>query len=239
MKTVVAAVVVAAVVVVAASSMALPAGAEGDAGASSRVIGRGDIVTTILRPLPRSVTSRAIDPSRCRWITFDDAQTEFLVAIAASVRGSAPTGAMVDELAALLDHEDDPDLLAHAEVQGQRCDGDIRAFRLQPRAEDGELAATRLGRQMITRLPAPVLVVSPPAATGVPVSQPVFVSVPPAHWQPVTAELSDGEVVAEVRARPIALRTYTGVHGAEFRTCPGPGRPFDPTLPTTPAVQAA
>jgi hypothetical protein len=209
-------------VVVALCAPAAPASAEGSGGATSRVVGRGDIVTTLLGwQRPTRTGGGASTP--CRWITFDYAQTEFLVAMAAAESVRPGLGPLIDLLGSI----SDPDTLAHADLQGWYCDGTTLAFQLVPRAPGADVA-TNLARRMITRLPPPEIVVSPPPAAAVPVSQPVFISVPAHAWQPITAELSDGAIVAEVRATPVGLRAFPGVPDAEAVTCEGPGRPFDP-----------
>jgi len=209
-----------------------PVSAEEAGGATSRVVGRGDIVTTLLG-WHRPARGRSGDATACRWITFDDAQTEFLVALAAAESVRPELGPLVDLLGAI----EDPDALAHADVQGWYCNGTTLSFQLVPRAADGDVA-TNLARRMITRLPPPQIVLSPPEASAVPVSQPVFISVPATAWQPITAELTDGAIVAEVRATPVGLRAFPGVPDAEVVTCDGPGRPFEPESPASVETQA-
>jgi len=211
---------------------AAPVAAEQSGGATSRVVGRGDIVTTLLG-WHRPTRGGSGDAAACRWITFDDAQTEFLVAMAAAESVRPELGPLIDLLGAI----EDPDTLAHADVQGWYCNGTTQAFQLVPRAASADVA-TNLARRMITRLPPPQIVLSPPEASAVPVSQPVFISVPAHAWRPITAELTDGAIVAEVRATPVGLRAFPGVPDAEVVTCEGPGRPFDPDSPSPVEAQA-
>jgi hypothetical protein len=89
-----------------------------------------------------------------------------------------------------------------------------------------------LERQMITHLPAPRPVLSPPESAVVPVHQPVFVSMPDEQWRPLAGSITYAGVTAEVRAVPVSVRLFSGDPAAEFVTCDGPGRPFRPGGPT-------
>ncbi|MGB6057892.1 MAG: hypothetical protein WBF71_06470 [Microthrixaceae bacterium] len=123
------------------------------------------------------------------------------------------------------------------ELRLQICDGVATDIWVSPRP-GGTDALTTLGRRMITRLPEPRPVQSPPTGVAVPVNQPVFISIPSALWTPIDATLRSGGLVAEVRAEPVSLRIYSGDGSAEIRECPGRGVRFDPFSPLSPARQS-
>jgi len=213
---------------------ATPAAAERTGGATSNVVGRGDIVTSILAAVTNSGgRTSPRPPTGCRWVTFDDAQLEFLVAVASGTDGRVERRAVLDALLAQVGHPD----FATSDLQGEICDGAPTGFRLVPRSASGDVR-TELARAMITRLPPPQVVVSPPEGAPVPVGEPVFVSVTAPAWQPIASELAVDGTLAEVRARPIGMRTFSGEPGTSFRSCEGPGRPYDDRDPTPPALQA-
>ncbi|MEI7887294.1 MAG: hypothetical protein WCJ04_07875 [Actinomycetes bacterium] len=222
-------------------STSLPAQAESQGSASSRLIGRGDIVTSILsqigstgRPRRGTGTSRNTPAPRCRWITFTDAQIEFLIAIMAPNRSDPSVRPLLDSLQGFLGTAE----LANLNLQGQICDGRNVAFRAIPRSANLDLQ-TLLNRQMITRLPPPNPVQSPPEGVVVPVQEPVFVSIPTADWQPVQSTLSLNGITVDVQAEPISLRIFSGEPGARIQTCGGQGARYDPSSARTPAQQAA
>lgn len=213
-----------------------PASAEGSGGATSRIVGRGDIVTSILGDLVaggRRVRG-ASTSTECRWITFSDGQTEYLVAIAAAESVRADHRPVFDVLLAASDQ----DVFATSDLQGHYCGGTTVDFRLVPRSVGADLS-TMLVRQMITRLPAPVLVTSPPETATLPLGEPVFVSSARTAWQPIETTLTADGIVADVRATPVAIRTFSGEPGAPVEQCDGPGRPFAASDPASPTVQAS
>ncbi len=137
--------------------------AESSGGATSRVVGRGDIVTAILgnAASTRRPTQGSPVPTACRWITFSDGQTEYLVAIAAAEAGRPDHRPVFDVLLA----QADSDAFATSDLQGRYCDGVTVEFRLVPRPDGGDVP-TVLARRMITHLPAPRIVTSPPEAAA-------------------------------------------------------------------------
>jgi hypothetical protein len=209
------------------------AGAAGDSGASSRVVGRGNIVTSILgwsgvRARPTGATA-----PRCAWRTLTDAQLEWLVSVAGQAVGLGLRTPLLDPLAPYLDGSALPD----GDLQGYVCGVDTYELRFVPVGAPQSVSQL-LYRQMITRLPAPDPVTSPPAATVVPVGQPVFVSIPLDQWQPVEGTLSSGGITAQVRAEPVGLRVITGDPAALGAVCDGPGRPFRAGTDRSPAAQS-
>lgn len=212
-----------------------PAHATGDAGASSKVVGRGDIVTSILgpgRPRPSTGSGPARAP-RCTWATLDDDAIEWLVAVLAVRAGWGLDLPLLDPLAPHLDGEELPD----GDLQVQTCDGEPVGLRFVPRPEPRTTSEVLL-RRMITRLPAPEPVMSPPPGAVVPLGHPVFLSMPDDRWQPVRNVLTHDGVTAEVEAVPLSLRVVSGDPTATVHTCLGPGRPFDPSS-AEPAVRQA
>ncbi len=198
------------------------AGAADEPGVRSRIVGRGDIVTSILgwsRAPRRSGGSNA--PLPCTWRTLNDAQLEWLVSVGAEAVGLGFDTPLLDPLRPHLDGQPLPD----GDLQGYACGVETRELRFVPSTTPRDLYR-RIHRRMITHLPAPQPLTSPPAATAVPVGQPVFFWVDPQQWAPIEATLQEGSVVAQVRARPVSMRIFTGDPGARSVTCDGPGRPF-------------
>ena len=220
--------------VVAGSAVtATAAGAAGDGGASTRVVGRGDIVTSILGwSVSRGRPSGGAAP-RCAWRTLTDAQLEWLVSVAAQAAGLGLSTPLLDPLRPLLGDAELPD----GDLQGYVCGVDTYELRFV--ASPAERSVQQiLYRQMITRLPAPEPVLSPPAAAVVPVGQPVFVSIAPDRWRPVEGTLTHGGVTAQVRAVPVGLRVITGDPASTPATCRGPGAPFRAELRASAATQS-
>lgn len=197
--------------------------AASDSGATSRVVGRGDIVTSIIGPSRSRPSSNraAVPPPRCTWTTLDDAQIEWLVAVLAVRSGWGLDLPLLDPLAPHLDAGELPD----GDLRVQSCDGDPVALDFVPRP-DPLTTSERLLRRMITRLPVPDPTVSPPTGAVVPIGQPVFFSLPESQWQPVRGVLSVDGITAEVEAVPVSLRVVSGDPTATVHACAGRGRPF-------------
>lgn len=233
------AVVVAPVVALVVAALApSPVGATTDGGARSTVTTAGDIVTTVLFGTTSTRTTRRRVPApaprrRCTWSAVSDGTLEWLVAVGASAAGRAtPVGALVDQLQAL-----GADALLTRTVQAERCNGvPTGRFRVVPTTLT---TSTALTRTMVTRLPPPEPTQSPPPSAPVLVGEPVFTSFTPPHWQPVRARLGVGTVAAEVEAVPVGFRVVPGDPDGRVVACTGPGVPYDPGDPRTPAAQAS
>lgn len=217
------------------------AGAESSS--SSRVVGRGDILTTILlgRKAVRRSTARSTAP-RCRDVTFTDNDIEMLIgAISWDTETDAARryAALVSEFI-LVDASTDEDGGSTPTIEfdlvARYCDGAVEDIRAVPRTTTS--LAQQIARSMITRLPQPVVHQSPPEGDPVPVGEPVFLSVDPMNWTEIHATLRFGGTTASVRATPVALRTFSGEPGTTFITCPGAGRRFDPSTPLSARLQA-
>ena len=207
--------------------------AAGDGGASTRVVGRGDIVTSILGwRVGRSRPSTGAAP-RCAWRTLTDAQLEWLVSVAAQAVALGLRTPLLDPLGPHLGSTELPD----GDLQGYVCGVDTYELRFVPSTAERSVQQV-LYRQMITRLPAPEPILSPPAAAVVPVGQPVFVSIAPERWQPIEGTLTHDGLTAQVRAVPVGLRVITGDPASTPAVCHGPGTPFRAALPASPAAQA-
>jgi len=212
--------------------------AASDGGASSRVVGRGDIVTTIIgwRLGARVPARRGVAP-RCRWVTMTDAQIEWLAA--ASSRRVLADGAhpVLDAVRAHLALGTLPD----GDLQARVCRGTAVDLRFVPAADSPGIEGTvrRLHRQMITRLPVPDPTWNPPPEVAVPLGQPVFVAIPERGWRPVEASLSVDGVTATVRARPVGMRVMSGDPTGQPVICDGPGTPFAPRSRVPASVQAS
>lgn len=210
-----------AVVVAGVAFASTDVAAAGDAGARSTVVGRGDIVTSILgwgRGGGRGGSGTA---PRCSWRTLTDIQLEWLVAVAGQSVALGRTTPLLDPLRPYLDGAElpDGDLLAYV------CGTSTYELRFVERTEPRS-AVEVLVRSMITRLPVPDPTITPPIDAVVPVGQPVFVSIPATGWSPVRSTLSAGGLTAQVEAEPTLLRIITGDPAVRTRTCDGPGRPF-------------
>jgi hypothetical protein len=200
------------------------AGAATDGGARSTVVGRGDIVTSILGwTRPSRATWRPAPTPRCRWRTLTDAQLEWLVSISAQSVALGLGTPLLDPLAGVLDRDELPD----GDLQGFVCGIETFELRFVERTTPRSTQEI-LMRQMITRLPVPEPVLSPPPGADLPVGQPVFVSIDDAGWSPVQGSLSFNGITAEVMAEPVGLRVVTGDPAASPASCPGPGRPYAP-----------
>lgn len=192
-----------------------------DPGVTSRVVGRGDIVTSILgwsRGVRRSGT--AARPS-CSWRTLNDSQLEWLVSVGAEAVGLGYDTPLLDPLRAQM--EGGP--LPEGDLQGYVCGVDTHELRFVPTTAPQDLTR-RIHRRMITRLPVPDPVISPPQASAVPVGQPVFFWLGPRQWSPVEATLQEGAIIAQVRAWPTTTRIVTGDPASPTVRCDGPGRAF-------------
>jgi hypothetical protein len=182
--------VAAAVTVIAPPS----AGAVGEGGASTRVVGRGNIVTSILGWSGGGARPSSGTPPACAWRTLTDAQLEWLVSVAAQAVGLGLSTPLLDPLRPYLHGAELPD----GDLQGYVCGWDTYELRFVPATAERSVREV-LYRQMITR-PSPERL-SLPAATVVPAGQPVFVSIERSLWQPVEGRHPRG-VTAQVRAEP-------------------------------------
>ncbi len=231
-------------VAVALTLTAGPVAAEGGGSSNSSVVGRGDILTTISSMVKggRSPGGSSSHP-RCRTVKLNDAEIEFLIALVAmypEAEGSKRFANLLRE--SLINSEPDPAQgvdIAGYEILLRICDGKADDMWAAPRADPGGGSLRTIGRRMITRLPDPQPVQSPPLGIAVPLNQPVFFSIPDSLWAPVEATLVSEGIVAEVRAEPVSLRVYSGDGSGEIRLCPGRGLLFDPLNRLSPARQAA
>ena len=229
-----AAATIAVIAAVAVCVPTTPVGAAGDGGASSRVTTEGDILTSIVGSSRSSGSRRRSGPPPdCWWQTLPGGTLELVASLTAEfARLGLPTPD-VDPIRPLLG-PDAPD----AEVQQRTCRGAAGGeLRLVPRNTPRPTTEVLL-RRMITRLPDPRPLISPPEAAAVPLGHPVFVSVPPEDWQEVSGTIEVDGTAAEVRATPISLRVISGDPRGGFTTCDGPGHPFDPTAGDGPRRQS-
>lgn len=209
------------------------ASAEGGSGATSSVVGRGDIITSIIG-WHSGGGGRGGPRPECVWRTATDAQIEWLVALSA-VRGGAGGGNPV--LDTVREHLLAPEL-PDGDIQAQICGGEVAGLRFVPRT--GPVGTSQiLYRRMITRLPAPEPIWSPVGAVHVPLRQPVFVSIAEPAWTPIDNTITVDGLTAEVRARPVALRVISGDPNGPILECDGRGREFDPGSSATVRAQAA
>jgi hypothetical protein len=208
-----------------------PAGASGDSGASSRVIGRGEILTSIFarRGGGRPTTGTA---PVCRWRTLDDADLEWLVELTVLAIRLGIDSPLFEHLGPYVGGT-----LPDGDYQLRVCDGEVVESRFTPRDTAPPLHEVMV-RRMITRLPLPEPRFSPPPEAPVPVGQPVFVSIPPPQWAPIEATLAHDGRVATVRAEPVALRVVSGDPASDAVLCDGPGVPFDPTSARSARLQS-
>lgn len=228
-----AALVAATAVVVCLLADVAPAGAAADGGASSRVVGRGDIVTSILgwkRRRPAAATSSA---PACEWRTLTDAQLEWLTAVAARATELGYRSPLLDPVDALASSGSLPD----GDLQAYVCGVDTYELRFSASTGPKSLQE-HLVRRMITRLPAPDPTLSPPDGTSIPVGQPVFISIHADGWRPIDAALTHEGVTAQVHAEPVGIRVISGDPSVSSLTCTGPGRAFDPFDQRSVAAQA-
>ena len=212
---------------------ARPAGADRGGGARSHVVGRGDIVTSILGwdRGPTRGGGRGTAP-RCRWRTFGDAELEWFVAVTTHLAASGVSVPVPDELRALLGSGVLPD----GDLQARVCDGRIVEVRFVDVVARDPLRI--LERRMITHLPVPDPTISPPSTAAVPVGEPVFFSIDPDDWVEVGGSITVDGLTAEVRARPMSMRILPGDPGAATSTCHGRGLPYDPDDAAPPRRQA-
>jgi hypothetical protein len=230
------AVAVCALTTLALAGPAAPAAlAGGESGASSRVVGRGDIVTSIigwrLGPVATRPSGR---PTRCRWVTLTDVQIEWLAALSAGSAGEGGPHPVLDSVRHHLGGDELPD----GDLRAQVCAGAAVDLQFVPRAS-APVTVEMLKRRMITRLPTPEPVWSPPTGVAVPVHQPVFVSIARQGWRTIENTITVDGITAEVRARPTAVRVISGEPSTTTTHCSGPGRPFDPSSSEPVRVQAA
>lgn len=218
---VVVAVLLASVLDVHPGTSPTPVGASSRGGASSSVVGRGDILTSIVRWGGSS--GRRASTSRCWWRTLTDAHLEFLIALSAAASvGELDLPELASFQGLLLDGEP-----GESDFQVRICGARVDSFRSIPRATPAA-GAQVLSRRMITRLPPPQPVVSPAPEVVVPVGFPVIWSVPAEDWRPVTGSITVDGISAEVHAEPVELRVVTGDPALGTVRCAGPGLPFDP-----------
>jgi hypothetical protein len=206
----------------AVSLPARTATAASDGGASTRVIGRGDIVTSILG-WTTGVRRGTTNSPTCVWRTLNDAQLEWLIEVAAHATELQIDSAVLDPVRAHMDGTTPPD----QDVRALVCGSDVVEFRFVPSVDPVDTTQLLI-RQMITHLPAPRPLLSPPEGVVVPVHQPVFVSLPAEQWQPLAGSITYAGVTAEVRASPVAVRVFSGDPATDATSCTGPGRPFRP-----------
>lgn len=224
---------VAVTLVIPTSDAPAFAAGDGGSGASSRVVGRGDILTSIIGWRVRRAGSHRRAVARCRWITLRDAQIEWLVAVSA---GAAALDGPHPVLEAVHDHLDDGQL-PDGDVQVRVCGAEVLDVRFVARS--GPLPTVELlHRQMITRIPPPEPTWSPPAGTSVPLHQPVFVSIAESGWREIHSTVTVDGVTAEVRADPVGLRVISGDPVGRTTLCAGPGAGFDPSSTLGPRSQA-
>ena len=190
-------------------------------------------MTSILLGTPLGTRRSGPGPTTY-WLTLTDAELAFVVQLVAThpvVEDPTLLRTLEQLVAQGLDADVDLQLL----VRNGRFTGDVRTVAAPPGT------ARALARRMVTQLPALRPVVSPPAATAVPVREPVFVSFPAATWATVVdRSLTVGGVTARVRAWPVSFRLSSGDPATPgvWQQCDGPGRPFDPAEPASPSAQA-
>jgi hypothetical protein len=213
-----------------------PAAAGEESGASSRVVGRGDILTTIIgwQGRRRGGSGGGGGAPVCRWTTLRDAQIEWLAAVSAQSAALGGPHPVLDSVREHLAADDLPD----GDLQVQTCGSEVRAVRFVPRLEPVGTVEL-LARRMITRLPVPDPVFTPPPAVAVPLHQPVFASIEPAAWREVRSTLQADGVTAEVRAAPVGMRVISGDPDGRMLPCTGPARPFDPASAMSVRAQSA
>lgn len=225
------AVVVAGATILAAFATGADVGADRGNGARSQVVGRGDIVTSILGwSTGRSSGAAA---NRCWWRTFRDAELEWMAAASAHLAGAGERSAVLEQFVEHLGGGVLPD----GDLQMQVCGGRLTDLRFAETTTPPD-PIRLFNRRMITHLPVPDPVISPPPTHSVPVGQPVFVSISPDAWHDVGGSITVDGLTAEVRATPIQLRVITGDPTSATTTCDGPGTAFDTQDPRPPREQA-
>lgn len=199
---------------------AAAAAAASDGSATSKVGSRGDIITSILRWNSAGRPTRPAAHVRCSWRTLSARQLEWLVAMSARGIAKGETSELAELLVPLSGGG-----LPEGELQALQCGTEVHEIRFVERVL-ALATVEHLQRQMVTRLPAPDLVMSPSAGVAVPLGLPVFVAVDPGQWQPVRARIDVDGTTAEVEAVPVSLRVISGDPQWELRECPGPGRVY-------------
>lgn len=212
--------------------------ASADTRSSSRVVGRGDIITTIWAAKRTRRTRSAAVPQRCRDVRFTDNDIEMLVGAISWDTESEPARRYAALVSEFILQEPEPGAPAtEFDLIATYCGDSIIDIRAVPRL--ATTLAQQVARSMITRLPEPVVRLSPPDGSSVPVGEPVFISVDPQHWTSIDATLTLGNVTASVRATPTHLRMFSGESGTTYHVCEGPGRPYDPTSLLPARLQAS
>ena len=209
------------------------AGAATDGGATSRVTRSGQIVTSILLGTPVGARRGGAGPSTY-WLTLTDAELAFVVQLVA-MHPVVEDPDLLRTLEQFVAEGLDADLDLQLLVRDGRFTGDVRTVATPPGT------ARALARRMVTQLPALRPVMSPPAATVVPVREPVFVSFAPDTWATVVdRSLTAGGVTARVRAWPVSFRVSSGDPATPgvWQQCDGPGRPYDAADRASPTAQA-
>ena len=222
------------------------AGADGASGASSRVTSGGDIVTSIISPPTgrRGSSARRGTSGRpvVQWRTLSPAALDFVLRVAAEDPSLASDPA-IDAIRRLATDVE----ASGSDLQVAFVDGRPTAqVRLVPAPATPDLARA-IGRQMVTRLPAPQFRTTPPINRPVPLREPVFVSFDDSTWNTVVdRSITANGITARVRATPIRSVIYSGdpnlVDGHDdsrpTSTECGQGTPFDPGDPSSPSAQS-
>ena len=169
-----------------------------------------------------------------QWRTLSPAALDFVLRVAAEDPSLASDPA-IDAIRRLA-----TDVQASgSDLQVAFVDGRPTAqVRLVPAPATPDLARA-IGRQMVTRLPAPQFRTTPPINRPVPLREPVFVSFDDSTWNTVVdRSITANGITARVRATPISSVIYSGdpnlVDGHDdsrpTSTECGQGTPFDPAI---------
>ena len=203
----------------------------GDTGATSRISG-DRIVTTITGRRTTSGSGRRV--VRSYWVTYTAAQIAYILQVA-SVTPRLSEHPVIREFTLRSIAGTADDLTIQYRVVDGRATADLRIVDL------ASTATSAWSRQMVTVVPPLRPTLTPPGGLAVPVTQPVFVSYTPTEWgRVVERTLSSGGVSARVRAWPVRFEARSGDPAAlgQVVRCSGPGRPFDPRDPASPAHQS-